>query len=79
MRRFSALCAFSAFLAMAGVARAECPPGFELKDGRCDIKRDCPSGYTMRDGHCVPASSCPFGTQFMDGFCVTKPPSGGAK
>ncbi|QGM96091.1 hypothetical protein [Methylocystis parvus] len=80
MRRISAVFSLCAVLfASTGAAYAECPPGFELKEGRCDIKRDCPSGYAMRDGHCVPSSACPYGTQFMDGFCVTKPQSGGSK
>lgn len=67
------------FFASTGLALADCPPGFELREGRCDIKRDCPPGHTMRDGHCVPSSACPYGTTFMDGFCVSKPQSGGGK
>jgi hypothetical protein len=80
MRRILGSLSFAAaLLAFAGAALAECPPGFELKDGRCEIKKDCPAGTTMRDGRCVAAANCPFGTQNLDGFCVAKPPSGSGK
>ncbi|WP_457797493.1 hypothetical protein [Methylocystis sp. S23] len=70
---------FFFFLATMSSGFADCPPGFEMKNGRCDIKTDCPPGMTMRDGHCVSAAACPYGTQYLDGFCVAKPQTGAPK
>lgn len=60
-----------------GVSLADCPPGFESKNGQCEIKRACPAGQTMRDGKCQSASVCPAGQQYMDGLCVTRPAGSG--
>lgn len=80
MRRIQILLSFAALtLALTGAALADCPPGFELREGRCDIKRDCPQGLVMREGRCVAASTCPFGTENMNGFCVAKPSAGSGK
>ncbi|MCB1540520.1 MAG: hypothetical protein KDJ25_06615 [Rhodoblastus sp.] len=63
------------FLALgASAALAACPPGFESKNGQCEIKRACPIGQTMREGKCVSASTCPAGQQYLDGLCVTRAP-----
>jgi len=58
----------------ASGARADCPPGFESKNGQCEIKRACPIGQTMREGQCVSASTCPPGQQYLSGLCVTRAP-----
>lgn len=72
IKNLSAAIVFLAFT--AGAALAECPPGFESKNGQCEIKRACPIGQTMREGKCVSASTCPAGQQYMDGLCVTRAP-----
>lgn len=65
-----------ALASTAGAAiAADCPPGFESKNGQCEIKRACPAGQAMRDGKCQSASACSTGQTYMDGLCVTKPAS----
>lgn len=73
MIRFFGVTAIFVAIGATG-ALADCPPGFESKNGQCEIKRACPIGQTMRDGKCVSASTCPPGQQYMSGLCVTRAP-----
>ncbi len=74
MRQVLASASFVAVLVVGGIAfAADCPPGFESKNGQCEIKRACPAGQAMRDGKCQSAMACAAGQTYMDGLCVTKP------
>lgn len=74
MQKFFGSAALLALLTVAGSAfAADCPPGFETRNGQCEIKMACPAGQTMRDGKCQVSSTCPAGQQYMDGLCVVRP------
>jgi hypothetical protein len=65
----------SLFFLAPGIALADCPVGFEEKNGQCEIKMECAAGMVKRGGQCVAATTCPDGTRYLDGFCVTNAPA----
>lgn len=66
------LAALASPVAASPVLAQQCPPGFEVIGGRCDIKKECSYGMEMRNGQCVSATTCADGAQAIDGFCVNK-------